>query len=530
MMNSIRALSILMILLLTCIAFGGSACAASVSTSSNDPSYSLGLGQGWNLVSIPVVNSSLKASSLDVPGIQQVCEFNSTSLGFNPYVEGWSKPSADFALNCGVGYYVYCTANTSLLVYGSNPSNASVVISPRLNMIGWASYNSSTALAVCDALSGSSSTIISRFNSSTGGFDSYVQGWSKNASNFVITPGVGYFLYSYSATPQTIYYNSIPQTQLPPAASFSANVTSGTAPLTVQLNDMSTGYPTSWNWSFGDGGMSTLQNPVHTYNTQGNYSVSLTAANAAGCNTMYKTGYITVVQPAYGANFTANVTSGIAWNVATCEDSPNFGATPLVVQFNDTSVGATSWQWNFDDNTTNSTVQNPVHSFANAWSYNVTLTVTTPGGNFTVKKYNYINVLLPVTGNVANPLNLSLADLMNSSLYPQITISNHTYGAHHDFYQIWATGASLSAILNSSNVNSGATGVTFYGSDGDNSYVALSRGPGNIMSDNESMIAYDWYSNDNSSQGGDNQTERNIIPSQTYGEYWVYDLVAVQVS
>ena len=38
-----------------------------------------------------------------------------------------------------------------------------------------------------------------------------------------------------------------------PVAGFSVTVLSGTAPLVVQFNDISTGSPTSWNWSFGDG-------------------------------------------------------------------------------------------------------------------------------------------------------------------------------------------------------------------------------------------------------------------------------------
>ena len=38
-----------------------------------------------------------------------------------------------------------------------------------------------------------------------------------------------------------------------PVAAFSANVTSGLNPLTVQFTDASTNTPTSWNWTFGDG-------------------------------------------------------------------------------------------------------------------------------------------------------------------------------------------------------------------------------------------------------------------------------------
>ena len=52
----------------------------------------------------------------------------------------------------------------------------------------------------------------------------------------------------------------------PPIASFTANVTFGPKPLAVNFTDLSTNTPTSWNWTFGDGNFSVLQNPVHIYN------------------------------------------------------------------------------------------------------------------------------------------------------------------------------------------------------------------------------------------------------------------------
>ena len=78
-----------------------------------------------------------------------------------------------------------------------------------------------------------------------------------------------------------------------PAASFSASSTSGSAPLNVSFTDQSTGFPVSWKWTFGDGSNATTeQNPVHTYNKSGLYSVTLTASNANGSNTLSRSGYI----------------------------------------------------------------------------------------------------------------------------------------------------------------------------------------------------------------------------------------------
>ena len=81
-----------------------------------------------------------------------------------------------------------------------------------------------------------------------------------------------------------------------PTTNFTALPTSGTAPLTVQFNDTSTGSPNVWNWSFGDGNTtnSTVQNPVHTYFTRGNFTVSLNATNFVGSNITTKIQYINV--------------------------------------------------------------------------------------------------------------------------------------------------------------------------------------------------------------------------------------------
>jgi PKD repeat protein len=87
-----------------------------------------------------------------------------------------------------------------------------------------------------------------------------------------------------------------------PAADFAGTPTSGDFPLVVQFTDLSTGDPTSWSWTFGDGGTSTSQNPGHTYSTAGTYTVVLIAANAQGSDTATKTGYITVTEPGTGGS------------------------------------------------------------------------------------------------------------------------------------------------------------------------------------------------------------------------------------
>ncbi|MCL2074728.1 MAG: PKD domain-containing protein, partial [Marinilabiliaceae bacterium] len=82
-----------------------------------------------------------------------------------------------------------------------------------------------------------------------------------------------------------------------PVADFIADKTAIFIEESVQFTDLSTGSPTSWEWTFTGGtpATSTLQNPIVEYNTVGVFDVSLTVTNEDGNHTETKIGYINVV-------------------------------------------------------------------------------------------------------------------------------------------------------------------------------------------------------------------------------------------
>jgi len=82
-----------------------------------------------------------------------------------------------------------------------------------------------------------------------------------------------------------------------PSAGFTAAPCTGYAPLTVGFQDASTGNVTSWNWLFGDGETSDLQNPSHVYRAAGVYSVTLNVTGPEGQSELRRTGYIAVSNP-----------------------------------------------------------------------------------------------------------------------------------------------------------------------------------------------------------------------------------------
>src|SRR5215831_12043791 len=92
-----------------------------------------------------------------------------------------------------------------------------------------------------------------------------------------------------------------------PVANFSADNTSGCAPLRVTFTDHSTGSPTSYSWDFGNGQLSVQPTQVITYTQPGTYTVRLIVKNASGIDDEVKTNYITVFAsptPAFAANLT----------------------------------------------------------------------------------------------------------------------------------------------------------------------------------------------------------------------------------
>jgi PKD repeat protein len=87
----------------------------------------------------------------------------------------------------------------------------------------------------------------------------------------------------------------MPPSPLIPEPDFSADYTTrAICNPNVTFTDLSTNAPTSWEWTFGDGGTSTVKNPVHSYTSAGSFDVALTATNAYGFKKITKYGYILV--------------------------------------------------------------------------------------------------------------------------------------------------------------------------------------------------------------------------------------------
>jgi len=153
-----------------------------------------------------------------------------------------------------------------------------------------------------------------------------------------------------------------------PDAGFVADIFEGCAPVIVRFTDTSytnAGAIIGWLWSFGDGGISTLQHPVHQYNQSGTYTVSLTVTNTFGCTSSYSMPNTIEVYPYPEADF-----------------YPDPEVTNILnptIQFNNLSQGGLTYNWFFGDNE-NSTAFEPSHTYGDTGTYMVMLVVVNAYG------------------------------------------------------------------------------------------------------------------------------------------------------
>ena len=177
---------------------------------------------------------------------------------------------------------------------------------------------------------------------------------------------------------------------------------------------------TSWNWSFGDSKASSIENPIHSYDTIGNYNVRLITQTNYGCvDTIIR---IVKIKQSPDIDFSStNVCIGTPVTFWDISNAPNYH--PI-----------SNWRWDFGDATIDST-KNPTHYFSIPGMKNVTLTLKSLSG-CTVSKtksvmvYNIPNAKFTVTNlcvdqplNIADSSKVSTDSLVNW----EWKISNNSY-------------------------------------------------------------------------------------------------------
>ncbi|MDC0339113.1 PKD domain-containing protein, partial [Flavobacteriales bacterium] len=131
---------------------------------------------------------------------------------------------------------------------------------------------------------------------------------------------------------------------------------------------INTGQIVAWNWNYGNGDSSNVQNPSYGFGEWGDYNITLITTSDYGClDTLVQN---ISISPNPSAEFSMNDGTNEIVITQTLDD----------VFFVDESVDASQWNWDFGDNFGSSLEQNPIYSFNPYGQYNVILTITNDFG------------------------------------------------------------------------------------------------------------------------------------------------------
>ncbi|MFY9125036.1 MAG: PKD domain-containing protein [Bacteroidales bacterium] len=186
--------------------------------------------------------------------------------------------------------------------------------------------------------------------------------WSNGSSNQSITVeplfSTTYYLTGYSIYECVKIDSAQVMVNPKPIIDFIAEPLSGCEPLSVKfINNSDNG---TYYWYFGDGNSSNIYSPIHIYNNDGVYTVTLIVKNQYNCSdTLTKFNYITIY-PSPIAGFSI-------FPLITTEDDGR-------VKILDESYGATSWYYDFgEENEQNDifTDREPNYIYTNAGNYTI---------------------------------------------------------------------------------------------------------------------------------------------------------------
>lgn len=320
--------------------------------------------------------------------------FTSTSTGtINTYI--WDFGDGDLATS-QKPTHTYNSSGTytaTLSVTGPGGSNST----SKTITVSQSSYSAPVANFTCDVMTGIAPLTVNFTSTSTGTITAFLWDFGDGGTSTIQNPS---HLFSNAGNYTVILTvtgpggsNSMSKTitvtqssSSTPVASFTTDVSSGAAPLTVNFTSTSTGNITSYSWSFGDGGTSTAQNPSHTYYSNGTYSASLTVSGPNGSNSTSKT--ITVSSSSQTTNVTFNnpiftdiyVTLNGTTQTITPGSSVTFYSVP------GSSVSYTAY-------TSGLTTSNTQIGLKLTWSNTITLTGSTASYNLIVtSEYFFIYI------------------------------------------------------------------------------------------------------------------------------------------
>ena len=370
-------------------------------------------GCSGNATKVVTVNqtpvAAFTADTMVACSIPFAVTFTNNSTGASTYHWNFGDGNASVTTNpvhtytTSGTYIVTLTAiNNSGTCSDSVVKNNFIIISPPV--AGYTSVPDSGCVPLPVNFTSSSSSLIDPITSYTWSYGDGNIGVTAvgNATNTYTVSGV----FSPTLTVQTgrgctntfVCTNCI-KAGIAPVASFTISPDSVCYGSPIMPINTSTG-ATGWNWLFGDGSNSTMQNAIHIYGDTGKYQIKLVAYNH-GCTDTSVVTPVIVLAPKAQLTYTLSC------------------LTYFTVHFSSTSEGADSLVWKFGDGTENtSNTTNPVHTYTATGAVTCTLlaynykshcidsamasfTIAQPIANFTTSATNGCYPFTPVFTNTS---------------------------------------------------------------------------------------------------------------------------------
>jgi len=149
-----------------------------------------------------------------------------------------------------------------------------------------------------------------------------------------------------------------------------------------------------WLWNFDNLGTDSIKNPLFSFPSQGVYTVNLNITTTGGCKNYISSDI--EVYPSPTASFTF---------------TPHFGISPLTVYFTNYSTPSESltYQWNFGDNTGQSSLTNPSYTYTQNGIYTVELTAINSLGCQNSAS-DIVNVIPTIIDIAVDKVNVEIVD------------------------------------------------------------------------------------------------------------------------
>ena len=233
----------------------------------------------------------------------------------------------------------------------------------------------------------------------------------------------------------------------------------------IAFADSTNNTPTSWQWDFGDGGISTIQNPTHNYLTAGTYTVTLIASNVTGTDSISKVVTINSIGGPVAATCTPIITTSNLYGITNVtlnsinntSGNAMLGYQDFTCSINGQLIAGTQYQMSITTVNTNENV-NAWIDFNNDGMFLASEQVASVGSGNNI---HLATISIPLTGVVLNtPLRMRVISDFYTITSP---CQNQTYGQTEDYTVtiLNSTAAPMADFIISSNPASLGSPVIF---------------------------------------------------------------------